>query len=281
MEPRAYYRILTDPKNDISSASQDLQVNCAGYSVYSEQDNVAANTARSDYYMLFLEQGSVKIISPSVERDLCPGDMIIFHPGTHFEYYKPCDEKMVYYWVHFTGRSCEDLLSKCGLSADKIISVNHIQSVGERFKMLYDSFLTRDSLFDINTAHILAILLIAVGRYASLKPDPGSKPASKQLRTSLSYIHTHLSGNISIKQLAQMEYLSVSRYSAVFKELYGLSPQKYIIFTKLSYSCELLRNTDMSIQEVSSAVGYNDTQYFSRIFSKYIGTPPSSFKDKI
>ncbi len=278
MQPRSYYRIITDPQNNFSSETADLQVNCTGYSVYQEQDTVYANSVRQDYYFMFLIEGTVSITQPTVSRPLKPGDFIIFAPNTPFEYTKQLGKKMVYYWVHFTGKEAASLLSRCQLPTNTILTPNYQPSIQEQFRQLFASFSTRDHLFDLHAADILSLLLITFGRCTSFLPTSEARHAPRFFVQSISYIHDHLSESISISSLADMEFLSVSRYRALFKERMGISPQEYVIFTKLQHACRLLENTRMSISEISHAIGYDDSQYFSRLFAKHMGTSPSAYR---
>ena len=278
MQPRSYYRIITDPQNNFVSMSADIQVNCTGYSVYQEQDTVYANSIRQDYYLLFLMEGTVSVVQPTLFRSLKPGDFIIFSPNTPFEYVKKLGEKMVYYWVHFTGKNTAFLLSQCQLSTNTILTPAYRNNIQDLFLRLFDAFSTRDHLFDLHAANILSLLLITFGRYIALLPTSEVRHAPRSFVQSISYIHDHLSEAISIRQLADMEFLSVSRYRALFKERMGISPQEYVIFTKLQHACRLLENTRMPISEISHAIGYDDPQYFSRLFTKHMGTSPSAYR---
>ena len=46
----------------------------------------------------------------------------------------------------------------------------------------------------------------------------------------------------------------------------------------MAQACQLLREGRLSIKEVSSAVGYTDPNYFSRIFKKIVGQTPSEYR---
>ena len=61
-----------------------------------------------------------------------------------------------------------------------------------------------------------------------------------------------------------------------FKET-GLSPQKYLMNLKMNRA-EFLLKTDYHITEIAHAVGYDDVLQFSRIFSKYHGKSPKSYR---
>lgn len=278
MQPRSYYRIITDPQNNFSSETADLQVNCAGYSVYQEQDTVYANSVRQDYYFMFLIEGTVSVQQPAISHPLKPGDLILFAPNHPFEYTKQLGEKMIYYWVHFTGKDAVPLLSRCQLPTNTILTPDYRPSVQELFLQLFDAFSTRDHLFDLHAAHILSLLLITFGRHTAFPSGSEARHVPRSFVQSVSYIHDHLSESISVSQLADMEFLSVSRYRALFKERMGISPQEYVIFTKLQHACRLLENTRMPIAEISLAVGYGDPQYFSRLFTRHMGTSPSAYR---
>lgn len=278
MQPRSYYRIITDPQNNFSSETTDIQVNCTGYSVYQEQDHVYANSIRQDYYLMFLVEGTISVAQPALSRPLKSGDLIIFAPNHPFAYTKQLGEKMIYYWVHFTGKDAAMLLSRCQLPTNTILTPNYRQSVQELFLQLFDAFSTRDHLFDLHAAHILSLLLIIFGRHTALSSGFEARHMPRSFVQSISYIHDHLSESINISQLADMEFLSVSRYRALFKERMGISPQEYVIFTKLQHACRLLENTRMSISEISHAIGYADAQYFSRLFTRHMGTSPSVYR---
>jgi AraC-like DNA-binding protein len=58
----------------------------------------------------------------------------------------------------------------------------------------------------------------------------------------------------------------------------GLSPVAYDTQTRLSRAQELLADSEMSVQEVARTVGYTDPAYFSRVFRRMVGMPPSTFR---
>lgn len=277
MKSVSFYRIVTHSTNNFESLSQPITVNCTGYSAFGKGDNVRVNTLRKDFYLMFLDKGDYQVVCPTTERNMKPGDMIIFSPNTTFIYSKPQNNEMAYYWVHFTGSECLELLKKCGIETNRILTVKNSEPIKKYFKLLHDTFLTRDDLFDTDSANTLSLLLINIGRNIDRKTAQNNQN-TKKLKASLAYIHSNISQNISVKQLAEMEFLSVSRYSTIFRETMGLSPQNYIILAKISHACELIRTTSRPIRDISQSVGYSDPHYFSRLFSKHMNISPSEYK---
>lgn len=47
---------------------------------------------------------------------------------------------------------------------------------------------------------------------------------------------------------------------------------------RIGKACELLRSSDIKIYEIGSIVGYNDSQYFYRVFKKYVNQTPIEYR---
>lgn len=80
----------------------------------------------------------------------------------------------------------------------------------------------------------------------------------------------------TLETLAQEAHLSVSTFSACFREKYGKSPIEFVIDRKIKQSIFLL-NEGKSIKEVAYLLGFCDEYYFSRQFKKRLGYPPKKY----
>ncbi|MDD5729082.1 MAG: AraC family transcriptional regulator [Victivallales bacterium] len=95
---------------------------------------------------------------------------------------------------------------------------------------------------------------------------------------TIDFIENHLKNNITVTELAQKACLSVSRFHRVFKQATGQSPGEFITKKRLAKAQSLLATTDMSMMEIAEETGFANVYYFSRIFKKYIGQPPASYR---
>ena len=64
------------------------------------------------------------------------------------------------------------------------------------------------------------------------------------------------------------------------ENLYKSSPLRYLNYLRIQEACHYLDFTDMKISQISPLVGYEDSLYFSRLFTKTMGIPPSEYKAK-
>ncbi len=95
------------------------------------------------------------------------------------------------------------------------------------------------------------------------------------------YVEQNLSKDISLEMAADMAGVSSFYLSKLFKEEKGETFINFVSDKRLEKSCELLAQTDLSIKEITAQVGYNDQNYYSRIFkSKYGFSPKEYRKDK-
>lgn len=82
---------------------------------------------------------------------------------------------------------------------------------------------------------------------------------------------------LNLPDNAQFTGLSPSRYSSVFKEVYGVSPQNYLVNYRLRKAKELMRHTNLTIKQISSLTGFEDQLYFSRLFKKHEKMSPKVY----
>lgn len=94
----------------------------------------------------------------------------------------------------------------------------------------------------------------------------------------LSYIDANVSEDITPERLAEKIHLSKSRFYHIFKDCTGLTPVGYILKQRIKKACEILKSSDMSIQEIADECNFCTSSYFSKKFSEYMQVSPSEFR---
>ncbi len=83
---------------------------------------------------------------------------------------------------------------------------------------------------------------------------------------------------LSVNELSIEVELNRSSLTRVFKKKMGMSPKEYLNSLRLQKAMSLLKETDMRISEIAYRCGYEDPNYFARIFKKTIGMVPTDFR---
>lgn len=95
------------------------------------------------------------------------------------------------------------------------------------------------------------------------------------------WLQQNLTESLDVTLLAQQVKLSTRQLSRRFKVVSGKSLGQYQQHLRCLEAKDLLKNTDMAIADIGSAVGYNDISYFGRIFHRYSGQSPKSYRNKV
>ena len=86
--------------------------------------------------------------------------------------------------------------------------------------------------------------------------------------------------DISLKTIADEIGISTQYLSKMFKEVYGKNFIEYLTDLRLTKAKKMLRESNSSINEISNAIGYTDTNYFCRIYKKNTGFTPGEYRKK-
>ena len=95
---------------------------------------------------------------------------------------------------------------------------------------------------------------------------------------AIALIHTHLTADWSVAQIAGEVALSPSRFAARFVAAVGVSPMTYLARWRMNRACCLLTDTPQEIAHIAAAVGYNHVTAFYRVFKRYVGVSPVQYR---
>jgi AraC-like DNA-binding protein len=126
-------------------------------------------------------------------------------------------------------------------------------------------------------AQLLELIVTIARAEHSTERDPARHRA--RLEQTLSLIHERYGEPLSLATLAKHAGMSISRFSCVFRETLGTSPLDYVAATRMREARRRLRAPEQSIAEVAYAVGFQDSNYFSRAFRQHHGMSPRDFRD--
>ena len=84
---------------------------------------------------------------------------------------------------------------------------------------------------------------------------------------------------LSLDEVAKHVHLSPTYFSYLFSQVRKQSFSNFLIETRLEKAKELLEKyPNISISAIARLIGFNDSNYFSRVFKKKIGISPSSYR---
>ena len=91
-------------------------------------------------------------------------------------------------------------------------------------------------------------------------------------------LDAHIDSPYTLDQLSSKVFVSKGYLRRLFKEKYGESPLTYLLRKKLDVAEELLKITDLPVQEIARKIGIDNPFYFSTLFTRKKGLSPANFR---
>jgi signal transduction histidine kinase/DNA-binding LacI/PurR family transcriptional regulator/AraC-like DNA-binding protein len=98
------------------------------------------------------------------------------------------------------------------------------------------------------------------------------------VQKAMAYIHIHFAEPIQRKDISLFVNVHEDYLTHCFHKELGVSPIRYITRHRLTKAKKLLKSGNMTVTEVASSVGFNDTSYFCRVFRKEEGLSPKDYQ---
>lgn len=95
----------------------------------------------------------------------------------------------------------------------------------------------------------------------------------------VSYMQTHFSeADLDIERVCEYGFISLSGLQRKFQKHFSLSPKQYLTKLRMTRAKELLIARELTVRQVAFACGFSDEKYFSRVFRRQYGYPPSQMQ---
>lgn len=204
------------------------------------------------------------------------GDGFFIPPNTDNNYYPIVENPWVYRWVGINGSKAKEMLKLCGFDNENyIFNYTKDDKINFYLKNIYESC-SKNHLFDA-TGNLYQFLSLLMVEYSNSNLEYSSH-SDNYITKSIEYIEKNYQKNISVSDVSSYLNIDRSYFYKVFKSSMMITPQQYIIDYKLKKSCDLIRKSSYSINEISSLVGFSSQSYFSKLFKKNIGITPIEYK---
>lgn len=95
------------------------------------------------------------------------------------------------------------------------------------------------------------------------------------------WLNRHYADPISVAEMAARCGVSERSFQRRFKQAAGVSAQQYVQNLRLDAARELLRNSNLSVEEISQHCGYSDSSYFCRQFRRRLGSSPAAYRKTV
>lgn len=271
---------LRDYKNDLGfeDSAEPVSVNCCGYQKFITKDfYVNRPNGRFDYQIIYISSGKGYFTINETELTAEEGSLLLYRPYELQKYHYPCGSQTQAYWVHFTGYEVSSLLEGSQFPSVMRLSSSFYQEIETLYKrIMVELQLKRSGFVPLTNLLFRQMLLLMERNQKELLENRVS--GNHLILPVIEYLHAHYGDKITVELLAAKCNLSTYRFIHNFKHFTGKSPIDYLINIRINKAKELLMDSSLSIAEIAEITGYENSLYFSRLFCKNAGMPPTSYR---
>ena len=233
-----------------------------------------------EYQIVYVSEGAGTIETSRAVFRVAAGDAILLVPGM-WHRYKPDDLTGWHeHWVGFAGTGAEQVLH-AGFFKRKnpVIPIREEKIMLDSFHHLFQS--AREGTPGLRqilagwTSVLVALL------YSSIQPlSAKARSETRIIEQARSLMLAEQTRDMPLEDIARRLNISYTSFRRTFREHTGASPHQYRLHLKISTARELLRSTDLRVKEISYRCGFDDEQYFCRIFKRQTGNTPVEFRTR-
>ena len=149
-------------------------------------------------------------------------------------------------------------------------------TINKLVKECMSTSITKDVLADLTLQELL--IRIIQTQTAKAIEDGSFRDPNNPITEVIEFIRLNLRENMTLKRLSEKSCMSTTSFYRLFKRELGMSPIDFVLHEKIRAAKKLLKNPTIQINEVCYLSGFEDANYFTRLFKKQEGNTPKQYQ---
>ena len=235
---------------------------------------------RDNYIVHFVISGKGRYTVNDTTHHLAEGDFFLIRPNELVDYEADVQDPWEYYWIGFSGTKVKEILHTNGIGAkDYIGQVGAQKELQEKFAHFMEADFFDDAKKLANQALFYDIFSFFKIHNENMEMGVRISRTKKYSEAFLLYVgNNYYREDLTIEEIAKSMYLHPAYFSQVIKEELGLTALKYLNLYRMNKASQLLKTTELSVEQIASAVGYQNRHSFTRAFKNRFQISPTQYK---
>jgi AraC family L-rhamnose operon transcriptional activator RhaR/AraC family L-rhamnose operon regulatory protein RhaS len=140
-----------------------------------------------------------------------------------------------------------------------------------------DAMRRRSAGFEQRIRHWLALIALEALRSGETKSELRQLSTRQRARVT-AFVRENLAERPSLAAMSGAAQLSPDYFSRLFRNTYGLAPRDWVVRERIHTAARLLRESDLTIYQISARLGYANVSQFSRQFAQVLGTNARAYR---
>lgn len=235
---------------------------------------------RDNYIVHFVISGKGRYTVNDTTHHLGVGDFFLIRPNELVDYEADTQDPWEYYWIGFSGTKVKEILHTNGIGAkDYIGQVGAQKELKGKFAHFMESDFFDDAKKLANQALFCDIFSFFKIHNENMEMEVRISRTKKYSEAFLLYVgNNYYREDLTIEEIAKSMYLHPAYFSQVIKEELGLTALKYLNLYRMNKASQLLKTTELSVEQIASVVGYQNRHSFTRAFKNRFQSSPTQYK---
>ena len=237
--------------------------------------------ARSNYVIHFVLDGEGVLEYEGKRKQISKDQSFMLLAGETTTYWADRSNPWYYCWIGFHGDMADKIVESMGFTKENpVVEVRNIKKAEEIIRRMIS---TKELELDGQLRRYAYMMTLFSDLIEAVNWENSNEPQLQIIsyaEYAVRFINNHYREKIRIQDLAQHIGISRSYLVKLMKQETGMSPQEYLIDTRMKRASEMLIRTNDSIRNVADECGYDDALAFSKVFKAKFGINPSDYRLK-
>jgi AraC family transcriptional regulator len=199
---------------------------------------------------------------------------------SQYHHYKTVEDMWEILWVRFDCNQGIDYLQLINGDPSEPLTLENMGAFEKNIDKILQLTQVHAPTTDLLLSNLISAILTELGvqkHQQSTVHLPAS--AKKIIAEAILFLEVHYATDISIEQLAQSNHLSQYSFIRLFKKQTGSTPYEFLLKIRITKAKILLEQGDITIDQISMMVGFNNENNFIRKFKLLTGTTPLKYRN--
>lgn len=172
-------------------------------------------------------------------------------------------------------------LPRCLQPAD-----DHYSSLKELILNIANEYIEKKCGYELVIKSYLYQLIVTLTRgygydTVGLVAERGKRRKIEELRDVMMYVEEHYGEQFTLNEISKIARMSPYHFCRTFKRITGQTFIEYVNLCRIRKGEEMILNSSLPISQIAHRVGFNNINYFNRVFRKYRLCSPSEFRKQM